>query len=283
VLRDGTIAFVRGRDYRVEYLHPDGTWTSSQKLPFEWQHMTEEAKQALVDSVKKANERQLIGGYVTSMIRWVNTYNKQYPANFKVPDGFTPQAGFLRDWKLPEGIKLPPNYIYGCSPGEEPKMTPPPGAASDKAGVVPEKPGVPSPMPVPMSMSGMMGMPGAPGGAGGTPSCIPQPISIAGNVPPMPTMREVLVIPPNELPDYRPPFAGNSVRSDADGNLWVRTIPPKPIPGGNVYDLINEKGELFDRLQIPPGYTIVGFGQGRVVYLSMRDPKGIHLARVRLK
>jgi hypothetical protein len=73
------------------------------------------------------------------------------------------------------------------------------------------------------------------------------------------------------------------VRSDADGNLWVRTIPPKPIPGGNVYDLINEKGELFDRLQIPPGYTIVGFGRGRVVYLSMRDPKGIHLARVRLK
>ena len=31
VLPDGDIAFVRGRDYRVEYLHPDGTWTSSAK------------------------------------------------------------------------------------------------------------------------------------------------------------------------------------------------------------------------------------------------------------
>jgi hypothetical protein len=50
-----------------------------------------------------------------------------------------------------------------------------------------------------------------------------------------------------------------------------------------VYDLVNRRGELFDRIQLPPGYTLVGFGPGRVVYLSMRDATGMHLARVRLR
>ena len=99
----------------------------------------------------------------------------------------------------------------------------------------------------------------------------------------MPTMREVAVIPANELPDYKPPFTANSVRADMDGNVWVRINPAKPIPGGNVYDIISRSGELVDRLQLPPGYTIVGFGRGKVVYVSMRDAKGIQLARVRLK
>jgi hypothetical protein len=50
-----------------------------------------------------------------------------------------------------------------------------------------------------------------------------------------------------------------------------------------VYDIVNAEGVLADRLQLPPGYALVGFGRGRVVYLSVRDAKGIHLARVRLK
>jgi sugar lactone lactonase YvrE len=73
------------------------------------------------------------------------------------------------------------------------------------------------------------------------------------------------------------------VRADADGNLWIRSIPAKPIPGGPVYDIVSRKGELLSRLQLPPGYTLLGFGKDRVVYLSMRDANGIHLARVRLR
>jgi hypothetical protein len=96
-------------------------------------------------------------------------------------------------------------------------------------------------------------------------------------------MREVSVIRPAELPDYRPPIANGAVRADADGNLWIRPVPPKPTPGGAVYDVVSREGKLVDRLQLPPGYTLVGFGRGRVVYLSMRDAGGIHLARVRLQ
>jgi hypothetical protein len=50
-----------------------------------------------------------------------------------------------------------------------------------------------------------------------------------------------------------------------------------------VYDIINRGGELVDRIQLPPGYTLVGFGLDRVVYLSTRDATGLHLARVRLR
>jgi len=269
VLPNGTIAFVRGRDYRVEYLHPDGTLSSSQKLPYEWQHLADEDKQKVVDSVKEANTRQQMSGYVASMIRWANVYNKPYPAAFKVPDTFVPQQGLMKDWRFPPGMKFPSNYIYGCPPGVEPTMTPPAASAT-----------TPATTPVlPQAMN--LGPPGSPAGV---PSCIPQPFMVGGGIaPPPPQMREINVIPAVELPDYRPPIAPGATRADADGNLWIRTIPPKPVPGGPIYDVVNEKGELSDRLQLPPGYTLVGFGKGKVVYLSMRDAKGIHLARVRLR
>src|SRR6185436_11146807 len=95
---------------------------------------------------------------------------------------------------------------------------------------------------------------GPPGALSGIPSCIPGPVVVkGGNAPPMPTIRETGVMSANELPDYRPPFGGGAVRADADGNLWVRTVPPKPIPGGAVYDIVSRAGVLVDRLQVPQG------------------------------
>jgi hypothetical protein len=46
---------------------------------------------------------------------------------------------------------------------------------------------------------------------------------------------------------------------------------------------VTREGELLDRLQLPPGYQLAGFGRDRVVYVSMRDGKGVHLAKVRLR
>ena len=68
-----------------------------------------------------------------------------------------------------------------------------------------------------------------------------------------------------------------------DDNLWIRTIQMKPAPGGTIYDIVNRKGELFDRIQLPVGFTLVGFGPGKIVYLSTRDASGLHVARVRLR
>lgn len=273
VLPDGNVAFLRGRDYRVEYRHPDGTWTSSAKVPFDWQHLGDDDKQKFVDSVKDANRRSQMAGYVAQMIRWTNMYNKPYPKDFTVPANFVPQNGLSRDWKLPPGVNFPGNYIYACAPGEEPKITEPsPGAAA-------ASPPATTPAPnFPLSLGG------PPMPPGGIPSCIPSPITVSGGLaPPPPSIRELNVIPPDALPDYRPPFSPGAMRADADGNLWVRANQSKPIPGGLIYDILNDKGDLTDRLQIPPGYTLVGFGKGKIVYLAMRDAKGIHLARVRLK
>ena len=66
-------------------------------------------------------------------------------------------------------------------------------------------------------------------------------------------------------------FLNGFVRADADGNVWVRTIPTKAIAGGPVYDVINRKGELVERVQIPANRTIAAFGPGGVVYLTTRE------------
>ena len=277
VLPDGAVAFVRGVDYRVDYLGPDGRWTSSPKLPYEWQRLTDDDRQRMVDSVKATQRRSAMQSYVTAMIRWVNGYGKSYPAGFTVPEGYNLPQGLARDWRLPPGVTFPQRYVHACAPGEEPTMTPPPGAA---AGAAPNTPaGAPAAGPPNASPAG----PPGPIGGGGTPSCIPAPIMGGGNVPPPPTLRENPVIDPTDLPGYRPPFTQGAVRADLDGNLWVRTVPVKPVPGGPVFDVVSRAGELVDRIQIPSGYTVVGFGRGRVVYLSMRDQRGIHLARVRLR
>ena len=245
VMPDGTIAFVRGRDYRVEWLRPDGTVVSSEKLPFPWVQLTEEDKLRITDSIKTVQTRRAANDFALQMIAWSNGLNKPYPAAFTPPPDVTLPPGLPRDWILPKGISFPPNYLYGCPPG-----TTPPAAGST------------------------------------TPPCAPNPYEGwygNGYTPAPPAYRAPMLFPADELPDYRPPLPVNSVRADADGNLWIRFVPMKPLPGGVVFDIVNRKGELVDRIQLPPGYNLAGFGAGRIVYLTMRDAAGLHLAKVRIK
>ena len=92
---------------------------------------------------------------------------------------------------------------------------------------------------------------------------------------------QVNLVAPNELPDYRPAFANGSVRADAEGKLWVRIIPAKPSGGGPEYDVIDRSGKLVDRVTLPRGTTIAGFGAGGIVYLGVRDAAGVHVVRAR--
>ena len=71
---------------------------------------------------------------------------------------------------------------------------------------------------------------------------------------------------PSKTKDYRPPFPTNAVRADGDGNLWVRINTAKPVQGGSIFDIINGEGVLVDRIQVPTGFTIAGFGAGKIVY-----------------
>ena len=56
VLSNGVVAIVRGIDYHVDWILPNGTTESSPKLPFDWRRLTDEDKQRLIDSVRFARE-----------------------------------------------------------------------------------------------------------------------------------------------------------------------------------------------------------------------------------
>ncbi len=51
VTPDGTIAIVRGQDYHIDWIHADGTQSSSPKVPFAWQRLSDADKQRIADSV----------------------------------------------------------------------------------------------------------------------------------------------------------------------------------------------------------------------------------------
>lgn len=324
VLPDGAIAFVRARDYRVEYRDADGKITSGAKLAYPWTHLNDSTKQILVDSVRDVQVRRAMGGYLQQLIRWVNQYGKSYPDSLSIPRGYSLPQGLPREWKLPPGMSFATNYIYACAAGEEPTIVagaPIPrdslvqaegrggrggdgggrggdggGRAGAGAGRGGDGGGRGFPAGGPPGGFPAGGFPGrggqqqgadsaaAPGATSGRPSCIPTPIVVAGgNAPAMPQLNTPGVMDPRELPDYKPPFAERAVRADGDGNLWVRINTPTSLPGGPIFDVISRKGELVDRIQIPTGYNLVGFGAGKIVYLSVRDASGVHLARVVLR
>jgi hypothetical protein len=102
------------------------------------------------------------------------------------------------------------------------------------------------------------------------------PSPAAGGPPPL------AFVSPSELPDYRPAFSNGSVRADAEGKLWVRIMSPKPASGPE-YDVIDRTGRLVDRVVLPAGTTIAGFGAAGTVYLGVRDASGVHIVRAREK
>jgi hypothetical protein len=88
-------------------------------------------------------------------------------------------------------------------------------------------------------------------------------------------------VAPDELPDYQPAFAVGSLRADEDDRLWVRTIPPHPLGGGAIYDVLDGHGTLIDRVQVPRNSAIAGFGPGGIVYLAQREGGTLRIKRCR--
>lgn len=172
VLSDGTIAFVRGHDYRVDVIQPDGRKLSGAKLPFDWKQLTDADKQRLIDSARVANNQ----------------------AKESTP---------VRTIAVSRGDSSPSN-----------------------AG------------PVPLKM--------------------------------MPPVFEF--VPLSEIGTYYPPIRAGAAKPDADANLWVLpTTSAQSDAGELVYDVIDNRGALKERVRVPAGRSIAGFGKGGVVYLMFRD------------
>lgn len=58
VLTDGSLAFVRGHDYHIDWVRADGATSSSPKLPFDWKPVTDSIKRKLIDSTMEAHAEQ---------------------------------------------------------------------------------------------------------------------------------------------------------------------------------------------------------------------------------
>jgi hypothetical protein len=212
-LPDGSVALVRGRDYHIDWVAPDGSRSSSPKIPFEWQRLSDEDKVAFIDSVKAARERM--------------------------------------------GANAPVVATPGGGGATNAQQGPPPGAGGG-------------------GEQRVMIFGGPPGGDGGRGR---------GNAAGAPVnfTPQMNFVAPSELPDYKPVFLNGFVRADLDGNVWIRTIPTKAIAGGPVYDVVNRKGELVDRVQIPVNRSITAFGPGGVVYLTNRDGNTTKLEKATLR
>lgn len=88
-------------------------------------------------------------------------------------------------------------------------------------------------------------------------------------------------VPLKEIADYYPAIRAGAARADLDGNLWILPTTSAQSQGGElVYDVVNKSGELFQRVRVPQGRSIAGFGRNGVLYLVSGDrTNGFYLER----
>lgn len=207
MLSDGTLAIVRGHDYRVDFLRPDGSKFSSPKLPFDWRPLSDADKEKMIDSaialrVISARTNTLVNG-IEKLVAWNGTAKGR-------------EAG-------------PGTEVY-------PKL--------DTANALISKNNGGSDM-------------------------------IVVNQP----RRKI-----EEVFDYYPPVRDHAALADLDDHLWILPTTSKQSKAGElVYDVVNTKGELFERVRVPLGRYIVGFGRSGVVYLATGNmTNGFALERSKL-
>lgn len=217
LMSDGSIALVRGQDYHVDFVNPDGTRSTAPKIPYEWQRLSDDDKVAVTDSVKKAL-----------------TDAQQ--------NGFGSAAALA---------------------GAPPAVFATRGAGGDGGGnvVIGQR--------MVVGVGGDGGGRAAPAGADAKGGALAQGV--------------INMVPPSDLPDYRPAFRSNAVRASLDDKLWIATTAPVATMAGTVYDVIDRKGALVDRVVLPPGRQLIGFGSNGEIYVTWRDGMGMHLGRAKVR
>lgn len=90
-------------------------------------------------------------------------------------------------------------------------------------------------------------------------------------------------VPINKLPDYEPAIAPGALKVDLKGNLWIVPRTSSTASGGLLLDVVNRKGEITERVQLPKGYALAGFGPLDEVYLLRVDAKIGFLERAKFR
>jgi hypothetical protein len=255
VLSDGAIAIVRGENYRIDFIKPDGSRARSEKIPFDWKRLSDDDKLAIVDSIQKARAAgpQMGGGPQMA---------------FGVGDG----ARIMMGGGGGRGDIVNVERMVVGGVGAAVAAAPPPTAsapATSSSSAAAAKAGTAASAGDARS-AGNAADGKAAAASGG-------PAQAAFTIPSLPAPAIA------DIPDYMPAFTQTSARSDADGNLWIRTTAPGAEEGNVVYDVVNGQGVLTDRVDVPKAMTIIGFGKGGVVYLSQREGYGFRVLKASVK
>jgi hypothetical protein len=93
---------------------------------------------------------------------------------------------------------------------------------------------------------------------------------------------DVSIVPDSEFPQFWPPIEPGSVLADQDAHLWILPTTSTNVANGFTYDVVDRTGQIIERVQLPKGHVLVGFGPHRTVYLTKADGKATYLERALL-
>lgn len=100
----------------------------------------------------------------------------------------------------------------------------------------------------------------------------------------LPTPAPFMTVDAKELPDFYPPVRQGQVRADRDGHIWIL---PSTAAGAAVsglrYDVVNREGVIVERVQLPKGRTLVGFGPNGTIYMhNVKSPARAAIERAQV-
>jgi hypothetical protein len=96
--------------------------------------------------------------------------------------------------------------------------------------------------------------------------------------------RQTVVPTVADFPDYLPAIVAQAARPDRMARLWVREYTATagtPENDRPIYDVIDRSGAIIDRVQLPEGRLISGFGPDGSVYLTGKFGAGVVVERYR--
>ena len=93
---------------------------------------------------------------------------------------------------------------------------------------------------------------------------------------------DVTIVPDSEFPQFWPPIQQGTVLADLDGRLWILPTTSTNAGNGLTYDVVNRKGEVVERIQLPKDRALAGFGPHNVVYMTRNEAGKAYLERALL-
>lgn len=93
---------------------------------------------------------------------------------------------------------------------------------------------------------------------------------------------DIGIVPDSEFPTFYPPIQQGSVLADLDGRLWILPTTSTNSANGLTYDVVNRKGEVVERVQLPKDHVLAGFGPHSTLYLTKAEGTNTYLERALL-